>query len=566
MCDIQNIEDYKVYNDLSVENYKILQNEFENTDIKNYGDFVKYFQRKYKINIRKSDLLKVYNNLNYTNLELKKILTKKINKSTDGIISLTIVTPASYEYDNKIINFSCEYDCFYCPNQPGQPRSYIDSSPALLRSNMFNFDTKKQIYSRLNTLIEIGHEIDKLEVIILGGTFQSYKKEFHKIFISDVYYYINIFYDIIKRNKKTLEEEIKDNEFSKIKIIGLTIETRPDLITIEEIKWLRYLSITRVQLGIQVLNDYILKKVNRKCTCEDCYNAIKLLKDNCFKIDIHIMQNLPFSTPDIDTETLNKVLYDERMQIDYIKLYPCAVLPYTKIKQWYENKTYIPYDEEYLYDIIKNFKLKVPKYIRINRILREWKIDDLIGGYSKSSINLRNRLQNDKVKCNCIRCRTCKNNNIDINDIKLDIEKYKSSLGIEYFISYNIISSDLLIGFLRLRINNKNDKDIIDELKNTSLIRELHVYGKLSVVGDKNELSLQHNGYGKKLLEKAKEITLDNNLYRMSVIVSGGARGYYKKYGFIYKNYYMIKTISYYEIFKYYIVKFLNYFKWKFLY
>tara|TARA_B000000475_G_scaffold272261_1_gene272992 strand:+ start:34687 stop:36384 length:1698 start_codon:yes stop_codon:yes gene_type:complete len=527
---------------------------------KNNNDIFKFFkiiQKKYKITLSKADLIKFYNFLNLNDNNLKNLIIKKKQKSNSGVLVVTILTSAHPQYIDQngkhiIGQFSCKHNCAYCPNEKAhkgnnwvdQPRSYLYSEPAVLRANENNFDPILQFNSRIETLIKMGHNIDKIELIILGGTWSEYPILYKDDFISKIYYAANTFYDISKRNLLSLQQEITFNENSTIHIIGLTIETRPDSININEIKELRKYNCTRVQLGVQHTSNTVLKKIKRGHTIETVYNAIQLLKNNCFKVDIHLMPNLPGSNFQLDQIMLNDSLYDQRLQADQYKIYPTAIVPWTLIKEWFDQGTYIPYDDYLLFQLIKDFKLKIQKWKRLNRIIRDIPSTYISGGYNKKYVNLRQLLQDDMIKnnwkCNCIRCREIKNNFVNIQDIKLNIECYKASNADEYFISYE--TKDFLIGFLRLRLNY-NYQGVLDILNNSALIRELHVYSNLNIVGNNNLNSYQHKGYGKNLIKNAENIAINYGFKQIAIISGTGVRDYYKKLGYILKDTYMIKNI-----------------------
>lgn len=569
MCshDIEDISMLKTHknNEYSEEQWNIILYEFNKSiiNLKTKNDIIKlqkHIQKTYKIVLSNADFIKIYNKLDINDPVLKSILTKKKSKSNSGVIVITVLTSAHPEYiDNdgntKIAPFSCKWDCHYCPNEKAhegnnftdQPRSYLFNEPAVLRANANNFDAILQFNSRITDLINMGHTIDKIELIILGGTWCSYPLQYRERFIKELYYSANTYYEINKRHILSLEEEITQNEDAKIHIIGLTLETRPDTISLDEIKLFRKYNCTRIQLGVQHTNNKVLKKINRGHDIECVYKAIKILKENCYKVDIHLMPNLPGSSYELDREMLNNALYDPRIQADQLKIYPCAIVNWTKIKKWFDEGTFVPYPDELLYKLIIEFKKQIQKYKRINRIIRDIPSTYILGGYNEKYVNLRQLLQNDKKKnnwdCCCIRCREIGNNKINKDDIKLNVIKYDSSDGDEYFISFE--AEKYLIGFLRLRINRNPDiKNILPILHNASLVRELHVYSDISDVGNNNkENSYQHKGYGKKLLEEAEKITLKNNIYKIAIISGTGVRNYYRKYGYILKESYMIKEL-----------------------
>lgn len=523
-------------------------------DFKNITDVEKFrlsIQKKYKIVLSKPDLINIYNQLNLNDENLKNLIIKKRQKSTSGVIVITVLTSGnpSYEEDGKIITktFSCKHNCAYCPNEKAhegngwidQPRSYLYSEPAVLRANANDFDPIKQFNSRVSTLISMGHTIDKIELIVLGGTWTQYPKKYQDWFITSIYYAANTFYD--SRPMYSLEQEITINETAKIHIIGLTLETRPDTIDLNEIKELRKYNCTRVQLGVQHTDNNVLKKIQRGHTIEQAYNAIKLLKNNCFKVDIHLMPNLPGSSYEKDQEMLNNALYNPDLEADQYKIYPCAVVPWTKIKQWFDEGSYIPYDDTLLFQLIKDFKIKVQKWKRLNRIIRDIPSSYITGGYK--DVNMRQLLQDDMKKnnwkCNCIRCREVKDNKIT-EKIEQVCSVYKASQGTEYFISFETFK--YLIGFIRLRLNN-NYENTVNILKDCALIRELHVYSSLTDVGGDVEDSYQHKGFGKRLIKKAEEIALKCGYNKIAIISGTGVRDYYRKMGYALEETYMIKNL-----------------------
>lgn len=523
--------------------------------------FKKGIQKKYKYTISNAEFIKIYKYLQLDNQQLRNLITKKKCKSNSGVLVITVLTSAHPEYigedgEVKKARFSCKHDCAYCPNEPAhegnnwvaQPRSYLYSEPAVLRANANDFDPIKQTNSRISSLIHMGHIPDKLEIIVLGGTWSEYPRDYQDRFITDLYYAANVYFDGHKRPKKTLEEEIDINETATIHIIGLTLETRPDTITIDEITNFRRYNCTRVQLGVQHTNNAILKKIMRGHTIERAYEAIKLLKNNCYKVDIHIMPNLPGASYEIDKVMLEEVLYDERIQVDQYKIYPTAIVPYTRIKRWFDEGRYVPYDDLRLYELIKEFKKKVQRYKRLNRIIRDIPGHYIEGGYSTKFVNMRQLLQDDmrrnKWGCECIRCREVKGNCVALDTIQFNCETYRASGGDEYHLSFD--TNKYLIGFLRLRLpveGKDNENDVLPCIRGCALIRELHVYSNLNNVGNNIEGSLQHKGFGKQLVEKAEEIAKQNGYLKIAIISGTGVRGYYKKLGYQLIDTYMIKDI-----------------------
>ena len=544
---------------LNEEQISIIKNELIKNDFDSTFEFIKNIRKTFKINCSKIDLIYIYNSLGYEDYNLKKKLIKKIQKSQSGIISITVLTSGTPEYTNSNGErikgtFSCLHNCSFCPNEKPsadnnwtqQPKSYLYTEPAVLRANQNDFDPIKQMNSRISSLSRMGHEIDKIELLVLGGTWSEYPKEYQDEFITNLYYAANVYFDDVKRDVLTLEEEISYNEIAKIHIIGLTLEMRSDSININEIKRLRRFNCTRVQLGIQHTNNEVLKMNNRGESIEKTIQAIKLLKNNCYKIDGHLMLNLYGSSVNKDRIMLNEILTNPDIQLDQLKIYPCAIVPFTKIKDLFDSGIYIPYDDSFLYDLIKEFKIKITKQFRINRIIRDISGHYISGGYSQQFASIRQNLEKDMRlngwSCQCIRCREIKDNYNNHEDINLDIMEYIGSNGNEYFISFE--TSKYLIGFIRLRLNYDKTSKILPVLENAALIRELHVYSTLSNVGNNDkEYSLQHKGYGKKLLMKAEEIAKSNGFNKIAIIAGTGVRNYYKKFGYELEETYMTKTI-----------------------
>jgi ELP3 family radical SAM enzyme/protein acetyltransferase len=525
----------------------------------NSTKFIKSLKDKYKINCKKSDLITVYNELGYDDFNLKKKIIKKVQKSQSGIVSITVLTSGTPEYTNASGErikgtFSCLHKCSFCPDEKPsvdngwiqQPKSYLYTEPAVLRANQNDFDPIKQMNARINSLLRMGHEVDKIELLVLGGTWSEYPKEYQTEFITKLYYSANIYYDEIKRDLKSLEEEITENEKAKIHIIGLTLEMRSDSINIREIERLRNFNCTRVQIGIQHTDNDVLRINNRGESVQTAIRAIKMLKNNCYKIDAHLMLNLYGSSPEKDRQMLNDILELQELQVDQLKIYPCAIVPFTKIKELYEEGLYIPYDDGELYNIIKEFKMKVKEQFRINRIIRDISGHYIIAGYSQQFANMRQILDKDMKDngwtCRCIRCREVKGNKINPDEIQLKTIEYKGSNGDEYYISFE--TSKYLIGFIRLRINHEVDlTKTLPVLVGCALIRELHVYSTLTNVGNQEEFSLQHKGYGKRLIEKAEEIAKINGFNKMAIISGTGVRDYYRKNGYELIDTFMIKNI-----------------------
>lgn len=488
-----------------------------------------------------------------SNIEL--LLRTKVRKSLSGIVSNTVFMSPYPDTSNGIQEFSCEYDCAYCPKEPNQPRSYLLKEPGVLRANANKFIATDQFWDRAKSLILMGHPYDKIELIVSGGTFSSYPREYVINFFRDLFYAANTTYDKIAnrpmRDKLDLDVEQNINtNTSNVKIIGLTIETRPDRINLNEIIFFRHLGITRVQIGVQHLNDDILRHINRKCTNAHTIKAIRALKESGFKVDIHLMPDLP--TPydmtlneriELDRKMFLDVMTLNEYQADQWKIYPCETVDWTSIKEWYDNHTYKPYAEitnsdgsNPLFELILWVKTQIPPWIRLNRIVRDIPNSYILGGNRNTSMrsNFPSILTQRHQRCRCIRCREVGSKKININDFSIKIRTYSASEGTEYFISWEN-SEEILLGFCRLRINQYpfNNK-YFPELNGCALIRELHIYGQTLTHDDNlSDKSVQHKGLGKQLIEETIKLTQLMGLTKIAVIAGIGVRNYYIKQGFL---------------------------------
>ena len=546
-------------------------------------------RRKYHIGPKKSQISYIYESLLENgsieeNVNVRKTIKSKEMRGLSGVIVISVITSPYPEYttkqgQKKKQKFSCKHDCFYCPrevdenNKDINPRSYLSDEPTVARGLQHNFDPVEQFNDRGNQYFANGHYVDKIEIIVLGGTWTEYPREYQEDFIRKIFWAANTFYETEKREILSLSEEQTINENSKSRIIGLTLEMRPDSINEEEIQWLRYLGCTRIQLGVQHVRNDILKGVNRGCTIEDAENALKLLKDTCFKVDAHWMPDLPNSSPEIDKEMFNHIINSESLQFDQWKVYPTATVPWTKIKQWYDKGLYIPYTEKNpddLIDVLIEMMKYVPPWIRLNRVVRDipnTTRDGTLYIYAGNKVTNLRQILHDNLKkngefCSCIRSREVKNKLNMIEHARIVVRYYKSSGGDEYFISMesgnheksvfqngnwyynNVREPGIIYGFLRLRITNDSGNKYFPELYDSTLVRELHVYGQVTSKHNKNkEDKAQHSGFGKMLMKKAESISLERGYKKITVISGIGVRGYYKKLGYKLENTYMVKYL-----------------------
>jgi len=445
---------------------------------------------------------------------IKPLLTKTKTRSLSGIIPLSLFTKGT----------GCPFNCAYCPNEPGIPKSYLSDEPAVMRALRHDFDPFSQTQSRLIMFCLSNHPLDKVEIIIKGGTFSFYSKQYRTRFVNNIYKSCNTDVQQLIALGKTYSKpslnllgEQKNNESAQSRIIGINIETRPDYINPSELKFLRKLGVTHVEIGVQALDDNIYKLIRRGHTIQSVINATQQLKDAGFKVGYHLMLNLPGSTPEKDLQLLKKAFEDDSFKPDHLKLYPTAITPFTDIKKWFKTGAYNPYALSEMIKVIIAFKENtVPEWVRIGRLTRD--ITTTMMEHKQFPPNLRELIQKEmnlnKIPCKCIRCREIKDIKIT-GTINLKILKYQASGGIEYFLEY-VDEKNYSLGFLRLRIPSyiTNDKiqPIYSVLNNASIVRELHIYGQSTAIGSKTKKNIQHKSLGEKLLKKAEEITQKQGL------------------------------------------------------
>ena len=500
-------------------------------------------QRKYHISIKPRHFTQVYLAEQEQGAMKRSPLLENalVTSRCRGVSGVSVITIFLSPYPNGQ-KFTCKWNCNYCPNEPGQPRSYLFGEPGVLRANQTGFDCVKQMLARIKAYQVNGHPTDKFEVLILGGTIHSYPKEYLETYMRDIFYAANICADIDNppRASLTLAEEKQINTDSQHRVIGVTVETRPDCITPQELVDFRRWGVTRVQIGIQHTDDEILRKVNRGCSHKHTLRALQLLRDSCFKVDIHIMPNLPGATPEKDKMMMDIVLTD--LHPDQVKVYPCETTPFTKILEDYKAGTYVPYDDQQLEEVVIYWKTRVHPWIRNNRIVRDIPNGYIVAGVKTSSQrqDFQKAMSDRGLTCRCIRCREAGRHNADPADGELVVRSYDAQDGKEYFISWESKDREVLFGFLRLRIPKYSETHMVfPELAETALIRELHVYGRTFAVGDaaKNGKSgntpvAQHLGIGQRLLVAAENLAKYDGYEQLAVISGVGVRNYYERFGY----------------------------------
>lgn len=497
--------------------------------------------------------------------ERKKIAGIVMKKPTRTISGVAIVAVMCKPH-------KCPHGrCLYCPESDIAPPSYTGEEPAALRARMFNFDPYLQVYNRLLQLESIGHPLDKVELIIMGGTFPSYFLCYQEWFVSKCLQAMNDFGvkdpsinaysgknveessigNIIKAPKNFiyLNDTQKSNESSNVRCVGMTFETRPDYCKIQDVDRMLDMGVTRVELGVQTIYNYIYKRIERGHTIEDTIESARILRDSGIKVAMHLMPGL-FSDFERDMRIFKRLFSDSRFKPDMLKIYPCLVTKGSKLHEMWQKGEYTPYTSEEAVELIAEIKKILPKWVRTMRIQRDIPSPLIIAGVKKSNLGelVYNKLNEMDVNCQCIRCREVGHKasagiTPNIDNIKLLKEEYDAGEGKEIFLSFEDVKKDILIGFLRLRIpSQKAHRPEIDD--KTAIVRELHVYGSMLPLGEKESGKWQHMGYGERLLEEAEKIATQNyDKNKLNVISGIGARNYYKKFEYSRLGPYMSKKL-----------------------
>ena len=504
--------------------------------------------KKYKIGfLKNTELLKIYHNLIENKIlpkdkNFQQFLITKPIRSLSGIINISVLTKP----------YPCPGKCIYCPKEKGLPQSYLRGEPAVQRAILSRFSPALQIKNRLKSLEKTGHPTDKIELRIIGGTWSYYPEEYKFWFIKECFRAVN---SSLQNNSpanscfdKILKElliEQRKNEHSKRKIVGITIETRPDYINEKEIKEMRILGITRVEIGVQSVYDDILDLNKRGHSVKETIKATRLLKKNGFKVLYQMMLNLPGSNKKTDEKMFSELFSNQDFMPDLLKIYPLALVKNAPIYKLYLSGKYKPYNKKELISLLIRIKQKVPYWCRIQRIIRDIPSEKIIEGGAKIS-NLREIVQGEMKKrglfCRCIRCREIGEGK-NKKDIFLFREEYFASGGKEIFLSIETKDRKKLYGILRLRIDNNDDNKFFRALKGSAIIREIHIYGKTTPTGQKG-INIQHRGLGKKLIKEAEKTAEENGFKKITVIAGIGTRNYYRKLSYRLKETYMVKRLG----------------------
>lgn len=442
--------------------------------------------------------------------------------------------------------FPCPGECIYCPQEEGMPKSYLSDEPAAQRAKLLNFDPKNQVEGRIKQMAETGHITDKIDLIVIGGTFGSYTEKYKREFFKAMFDAVN------GKESATFEEAQKYNETAKRRVVGISIETRPDWVTEKEVKLWRELGVTKIQLGVQAFDDDILRKIKRGHGLDEVAQATRLCRDAGLKICYHFMPNLPGSSPRKDIEMAKLMFADPRFGPDYLKIYPAMTIEGTAMYDMWKRGEYTPYGEAELIGVLKEIKAQTPVWCRIDRLIRDISKKWVMAGTARTNLRqvLQKELEKEGIKCRCIRCREVRGNR-NLNHEARIINQGRTTLGGEE-IFFSVEDDKYLYAILRLRLPDKNEKILFRELEGAAIIRDVHTYGQVMEIENSKNQKLkkvekggsQHKGLGKRLMTIAEEMAREKGYKKIAVISAVGTRGYYRELGYNLEDMYMVKFLG----------------------
>jgi len=467
---------------------------------------------------------------------LERIRMKPM-RTLSGVTTVTVLTKP----------YPCPGKCIFCPTDVRMPKSYLPDEPGAMRGLEHQFDPYAQVRSRIDQLKSVGHPTDKIELLILGGTWSSYRRDYQEWFIKRCFDAMNEVNDrdqvYIEKIKVDLAQAHATNETAGHRNVGLVIETRPDEINAEEIRWLRHLGVTKVQMGAQSLDDHILEINKRGHDVECTHRAVALLRAAGFKVVLHWMPNLLGATPDSDRQDFAR-LWDGLCP-DEIKIYPNQLLANAELYEYWQRGEFHPYTTGQLIDLIADVKPTIPGYCRVNRVIRDIPSTNVVEGNRRTSLrqDIHDEMKRRGTTCQCVRCREVRGKPVEADALRLDDLVYAAGNAQEHFISY-VTPENRLAGFIRLSLPGQGSPQTgIRDLEGAALIREVHVYGQSLPVGAEKKGAAQHAGLGTRLLAEAETVAREHGFQRLAVISAVGTREYYRERGFERGDLYLLKTL-----------------------
>ncbi|HET9589896.1 MAG TPA: tRNA uridine(34) 5-carboxymethylaminomethyl modification radical SAM/GNAT enzyme Elp3 [Anaerolineales bacterium] len=499
--------------------------------------------------LNKSMLVSIYNEMVVSgeipeDARLLERIRLKPVRTLSGVTTVTVLTKP----------YPCPGKCIFCPTDVRMPKSYLPDEPGAMRGLEHEFDPYAQVRSRIEQLKSVGHPTDKIELLILGGTWSSYRRDYQEWFVKRCFDAMNASlthsadHFAVSQGERVSEGELDMaqalNEASHHRNVGLVIETRPDEITPDELRWLRHLGVTKVQMGAQSLDDHILEINKRGHDVECTRRATALLRAAGFKIVLHWMPNLLGATPESDRQDFARLWTG--FCPDEIKIYPNQLLANAELYEYWQRGEFKPYTTGELIDLIANIKPTIPRYCRVNRVIRDIPSTNVVEGNRRTSLrqDVHEEMKRRGTHCECVRCREVRGKPVDPESLRLDDIVYPAGAAEEHFISF-LTPDDKLAGFIRLSLPVKDSPETgMSDLAEAALIREVHVYGQSLPVGAEKEGAAQHAGLGTRLLEEAESVAQAHGFRRMAVISAVGTRGYYLQRGFERGELYLTKTLA----------------------
>jgi len=470
---------------------------------------------------------------------LEEVLQRKPVRTASGVSPIAVMTSPHRCPHGK---------CLYCPGGPdsefSSAQSYTGHEPAAARGEQNDYDPYGQVTLRLNQLREIGHPVDKAELIVMGGTMTARSHDYQEWFVKRCLEAMNDFDPGADPNPaedesfaqapeeydfRYLEDVIAENETADVRNVATTFETKPDWCDPEQIDRMLRLGGTKVEVGVQTTFERVNREMHRGHGVQASVDANRRLRDAAFKVGFHMMPGQPGMSKEMVLEDFRRIFDDAAWKPDYLKIYPTLVVPGTVTYDWWRNDEFEPLDNDEAAELVAEIKDMIPRYTRLQRVQRDIPADFIEGGVWKSNLRqlARKRMAEHGWTCDCIRCREVGHSDEEPQDITMETMTYEACGGTEQFISVEDFEQDVLVGFCRLRFPNE---PVRDELQDAALVRELHVYGNAVGVGQEaDDEAHQHQGYGRRLLARAEELARDAGFSKLAVISGIGVREYYRE-------------------------------------
>ena len=463
---------------------------------------------------------------------LARIRMKPV-RTLSGVATVTVLTKP----------YPCPGQCIFCPTDERMPKSYLPDEPGARRGLEHHYDPFAQVNSRLQALQAVGHPTDKIELLILGGTWGAYRRDYQEWFVRRCFEALNGQEAREGLPAPTLAEVQSTNETAPHRNVGLVIETRPETIKPRELARLRRLGVTKVQIGAQSMDDRLLEINRRGHTVAELRQAVALLRGAGFKIVLHWMPNLLGATPESDRQDFARLWVD--VCPDELKIYPTQLLRNTELYEYWQRGEFTPYTTEQLIQLIADVKPTIPPYCRVNRVVRDIPSVNVVEGNRRTSLrqDVLAEIKRRGAVCQCIRCREVSGQKVDRERLRLDDLVYPAGGGEEHFLTF-VTPSDKLAGFLRLTLPGEGSPPTgLADLQGAAIIREVHIYGQSLEVGKIQPGVAQHAGLGGRLIGEAERLSRERGYPRLAVISAVGTRLYYIKRGFERGELYLVKNL-----------------------